>query len=47
LKNILQQGGGSEENKQGLSSDKVAGGKGWHRREIKPKNSKVKKVTQH
>jgi hypothetical protein len=27
----------SEENKLGLSSDKVAGGKGWHSREIIPK----------
>jgi hypothetical protein len=29
----------------GLSSDKVARGKGWHSREVKPKDSKVKKVT--
>jgi hypothetical protein len=27
----------SEENKLGLSSDKVAGGKGWHSREMIPK----------
>jgi hypothetical protein len=33
-------GGGSEENKLGLSSDKVAGRKGWHSREIKPKEFK-------
>jgi hypothetical protein len=32
--------GGSEENKLGLSSDKVAGGKGWPSREIKPKEFK-------
>jgi hypothetical protein len=40
LKNIVQLGGGSEENKGYLSSDKLAGSKGWHSREIKPKEFK-------
>jgi hypothetical protein len=29
----------------GLHSDKAAGGKGWHSREIKPKNPNMKKAT--
>jgi hypothetical protein len=29
-----------EENKLDLSSDKAAGGRGWHSREIKPKEFK-------
>jgi hypothetical protein len=33
-------GGGSGVNKLSLSSDKLAGGKGWHNREIKPKEFK-------
>jgi hypothetical protein len=36
----MYQGGGSEEDKLGLSFDKVAEGKGWHKREIKPKELK-------
>jgi hypothetical protein len=35
-----QQGGGPEEEQIGLCSDKVAGGKGWHSREINPKESR-------
>jgi hypothetical protein len=35
----IKGGGGPEENDR-LSSDKVAGGKGWHSREIKPKEFK-------
>jgi hypothetical protein len=34
------QGKRSEENRLGLSPDKVAGGKRWHSREIKPKEFK-------
>jgi hypothetical protein len=37
---MLYQGRGSEENRLGLSPDKVAGGKGWHGRKIKPKEFK-------
>jgi hypothetical protein len=37
---LVQQGGGPEEKQTGLCSDKLAGGKGWHSREIKPKESK-------
>jgi hypothetical protein len=37
---MLQQRGGSEENKRGLSPDKVAGGKEQHSREIKPEEFK-------
>jgi hypothetical protein len=38
----MYQGGGPEKKQTGLCSDKVAGRKGWHSREIKPH---VKKVT--
>jgi hypothetical protein len=37
---MMWQGGGPEENKLGLSSEKVAVGKRWHSREIKPKEFK-------
>jgi hypothetical protein len=36
----MYQGEGPEKKQTGLCSDKVAGGKGWHSREIKPKESK-------
>jgi hypothetical protein len=42
---MMLQGGGPEENKQGLTPDSIAGGKGWHSREIKPKEFKGEEVT--
>jgi hypothetical protein len=37
---IMLQGGGPEEKHTSLCSDKVVGGKRWHSRELKPKESK-------
>jgi hypothetical protein len=42
IKEVVYQGGGSEKKQIHLCSDKVAGGKGWHCREIKLKNLKCK-----
>jgi hypothetical protein len=36
----MLQGGGQEEKHIVLCSDKVVGGKGWHSRELKPKEYK-------
>jgi hypothetical protein len=36
---IMEQGGGSKENRLSLSPEKVAGSSRWHSREIKPEKS--------
>jgi hypothetical protein len=36
---MMYQGGGPEKKQASLCSDKVAGWRGWHSREVKPKES--------